>query len=67
MTKTPTRGTGNRPAAAAMTTDAESGTEGLGGDEDARRALYALKAMFDRGLIPEAEYQRRLAALRTND
>ncbi len=63
MTRTPTTGTGNRPAAAAMTTDAESGTEGLAGDADTRRALYALKVMFDRGLIPKAEYERRRAAL----
>lgn len=64
MTRRPNTGTGNRPAAAAMSTDAESGAEGLSGDEDTRRAAYALKVMFDRGLIPEAEYQRRLAALK---
>ena len=48
-----------RPAAAAESTDAESGTEG----DSVRRSLYALKVMLDRGLIDEAEYERRRAAL----
>lgn len=67
MTSGPKTGSGGRPAAAAMTTDAESGTEGLGADVEARRALYALKVMFDRGLIPQAEYDRRRKALDVPD
>lgn len=55
--------TGNRPAAAAMGTDAESGSEGLDTAEDRRRALYALKVMVDRGLLPREEYDRRVKAL----
>ena len=55
--------TGTRPGAAAMTTDSESGTENLEGSEDRRRSLFALKTMFERGLIPAAEYERRRAEL----
>ena len=36
-------------------TDTESGDDGGG----AEQALFALDAMFRRGLIPEDEYQRR--------
>lgn len=52
-----------RPAAAAAGTDAESGQEGLSGAEDRRKSLYALKILYERGLLPEAEYRRRVAAL----
>lgn len=41
-------------------TDSESGTEGTEGQA---QALRALKAMFDRGLIPETEYQARRAEI----
>jgi hypothetical protein len=54
-----------RPGAAAMATDDESGTQGMDDDgrDERRRALYALETMFKRGLIPEAEFKRRRAAL----
>ena len=39
--------------------DAESGNEG----ESVARELFALNAMYERGLIPEAEYQARKAEL----
>ena len=48
-----------RPAAAAEITDAESGTE----EDSSRRSLYALDVMLKRGLIDQAEYDRRRAAL----
>jgi hypothetical protein len=49
-----------RPAAAAEITDAESGME----EEDSpRRSLYALDVMLKRGLIDQAEYDRRRADL----
>ncbi|MFM2043716.1 MAG: hypothetical protein RLY86_2292 [Pseudomonadota bacterium] len=54
---------GPRPGAAAMATDSESGTENLDSNEDRRRSLFALKTMFERGLIPAAEYERRRAEL----
>lgn len=49
----------SRPAAAAAITDAESGTE----EDSTRRSLYALDVMLQRGLIDQAEYDRRRAAL----
>jgi hypothetical protein len=52
------------PGAAIASTDDESGSEGLDRDDDAARSIAALKAMHERGLIPEAEYQRRLAKLK---
>ena len=51
-----------RPAASADA-DTESGTAGDNEAEDRRKALFALKAMRDRGLMTEAEYERRKAAL----
>lgn len=63
MTGKPTTRAGTRPAAAGMATDAESGIEGLDSAAEVRKSLHALKVMFDRGLIPEAEYRKRVAAL----
>lgn len=40
-------------------TDTESGNEGAGVERD----LYALKAMYERGLIPRDIYDQRLAEL----
>ncbi len=51
-----------RPGAATGTVDEESGNEGAPAEELARQ-LYALQVMRDRGLLPEADYQRRRAAL----
>jgi len=51
-----------RPAASSGHADSESGTEGAPADDPAR-ALFALQALYDRGLIPEAEYRRRKAAI----
>ena len=48
------------PAAAAAVTDAESGTEEA---DSSRRSLYALEVMLKRGLIDQAEYDRRRAAV----
>jgi hypothetical protein len=48
-----------RPGAAVARTDAESGEEGAGPERD----LYALKVMLDRGLISQADYDRRRAEL----
>lgn len=59
--KTPARSEA-RPAASADA-DAESGTAGDNEAEDRRKALFALKAMRDRGLMSAAEYERRRAAL----
>lgn len=56
------RGQG-RPGAASMSTDSESGTENLDREEDRRRALHALKIMHERGLLPTAEYERRVQDL----
>jgi len=53
-----------RPAAAGGAADAESGAQSKAPDaEDHRRSLAALTVMRDRGLLPEAEYQARKAAL----
>lgn len=52
-----------RPGAAAAGTDAESGTENPELSEEKRKSLYALKVMFERGLLPKAEYEARRAAL----
>ena len=52
-------GNAANPGAAAMETDAESGNEG----ESNEKARFALTAMFQRGLIPEAIYRQRLADL----
>ena len=50
----------DRPAIAGADVDTESGTEGaVGTDKD----IFALKVMRDRGLISQAEYERRLTAL----
>ena len=40
-------------------TDTESGNDGAGVERD----LYALKSLFDRGLIPKDIYDRRVAEL----
>ena len=48
-----------RPAAASGFADTESGNEG----ESVSRELYALNAMFERGLIPKDEYEARKAEL----
>lgn len=50
------------PAASSAIADTESGTEGAQADT-AARSLFALKAMYERGLIPEDAYRRRKAAL----
>ncbi|MGP1398040.1 MAG: hypothetical protein ACTS3R_21235 [Inquilinaceae bacterium] len=52
------------PSAAEAGTDAESGT--VGGD-DRDQALFALDAMLGRGLIDQATYDRRRAAILAND
>lgn len=52
-----------RPAVAGADADAESGTEGI---EDTDKALYALRVMHERGLIPADEYERRRTALENN-
>lgn len=44
-------------------TDAESGDEGV---TDLDRDLRALKAMYDRGLIPQDAYEKRCANLIRN-
>ncbi|MEO0394223.1 MAG: hypothetical protein AAF213_13450 [Pseudomonadota bacterium] len=48
-----------RPAAASGFADTESGNEG----ESVSRELYALNAMFERGLIPKDDYEARKAEL----
>ncbi|HYC02011.1 MAG TPA: hypothetical protein VED40_01885 [Azospirillaceae bacterium] len=58
---------GTRPAAAGASADAESGTEGLGASDDRSRSLYALKVMFERGLIPREEYEKRRAVLESGE
>ncbi|MBV6633024.1 MAG: hypothetical protein KI792_08335 [Alphaproteobacteria bacterium] len=49
----------SRPAAASGFADTESGNEGDSTDKE----IYALKAMHERGLIPEDEFKTRLAEL----
>ena len=44
-------------------TDSESGNEGLGEKQDQEKSAFALKAMFDRGLIDEQTYRQRLKDL----
>ena len=63
--KTPTESR-SRPTASADA-DSESGTAGDNEAEDRRKALFALKAMRDRGLISAEEYERRRAALEGED
>lgn len=53
----PVRG---RAGVASGAADSESGDEG---DDSAARSLRALKVMLDRGLMTEAEYEQRRAAL----
>ncbi len=53
----PVRG---RAGVASGAADSESGDEG---DDSAARSLRALKVMFDRGLMTEAEYEQRRTAL----
>ena len=48
------------PSVSSPETDSESGAERLNTPEDQKRRLYALKSMYDRGLIPEEEYQAQL-------
>ena len=56
--------TGGGPTGAAVAgTDAESGTDGLAPEEDAKKALFALRAMRERGLIDEETYSARVQAL----
>lgn len=50
---------GTRPGAAPATTDGESGTATDGIESD----LRALKVMRDRGLMSQADYDRRRAEL----
>ena len=50
----------SRPAVANATVDDESGTAGT---DSTDRSLRALKVMFDRGLMTEAEYQARKAEI----
>jgi hypothetical protein len=54
-----------RTGAARMETDDESGTQGVpdDGDDERRRALFALDAMFKRGLLAKEEYERRKTGL----
>ena len=47
------------PSTTTPQTDSESGAEGLDTPEERERALYALKSMYERGLISDDEYQRR--------
>ena len=49
-----------QPAVAGAVVDAESGTEGSG---EIDKAIFALKVMRERGLISQADYARRMAAL----
>lgn len=51
-----------KPGAANMQTDSESGIQA---ESDYERSLYALEIMVRRGLIPQAEYLARKAALST--
>lgn len=53
----------DKPTLTSAQTDSETGHEGLDEKEDRARSLYALKEMYKRGLIPEAEYQKRLQGL----
>jgi hypothetical protein len=48
-----------RPAAASGIADTESGNEG----ESVSRELYALKSMYERGLIPKDQFEARKAEL----
>lgn len=50
-------------SATTASTDAESGNDGGGEDGGVGQALFALDAMFRRGLIPEEEYRRRRARI----
>lgn len=52
---------GGRPAAAMEGTDAESGDAGAGSGQS--QALYALKALRDRGLIDAAAFEERKAEI----
>ena len=44
-------------------TDTESGHEGLSSEDDKEKSLAALKIMYERGLIHEGEYKKRIEAL----
>ena len=44
-------------------TDEESSNEGLAPQEDARQELRALHIMYERGLIPADQYEKRRAEL----
>lgn len=42
--------------------DGESGDEGLSPEADAKRSLFALRAMLDRGVIDEKTFEDRAKA-----
>lgn len=44
-------------------TDNESGDEGLSGQADKEKSAFALKVMWERGLIDEGTYRKRLKDL----
>lgn len=64
---TPPPSRASRTGAAIAATDAESGSEGLTAADDRAKSLYALKVMHERGLLPKAEYEARVAALNTRN
>ena len=53
-----------RAGVATGTADSESGEEGC---DSAARSLLALKVMLDRGLMSQAEYDERKAAVTASD
>ena len=59
------RMTQDKPTANLTTaqTDSESGTEGLTTPQDIERHKAALKALFDKGLMSEAEYEAEISKL----
>jgi hypothetical protein len=61
--ESPLRRPSPRTGAAVAITDAESGTEGADKAEDLRKSLYALKVMYDRGLLPKEQYEAEVARL----
>lgn len=56
----------NRPSASTPQTDSESSSEGLDKTQDGEKSIYALKSLYERGLIDEADYKARLSELQDN-